>query len=195
MHYFFVGILRLGFIAINAFILFQCSNSKSVTPQKYRNNTVIDGFTYDKHMAQFKDSILNLIYYRNDPYYQLENDSLTKVFIDTILYSPKMNKFSFFAITQNSNAKLLSTEDKNQFHYSAHCFIGKLNENREISNFQWVKGYNLSNYKSLSEISRRIREVYFREITQRTNNEGESTYKYNFDDIRFWEGPLWDVYY
>lgn len=84
---------------------------------------------------------------------------------------------------------------KNEVHYTTHCFIGHLNNDYDVQDITWVRGYNLSNYKSFEDASKRTREVYFKELTERTNAEGESTYKYNLDDIRFWNGPLWKKYY
>jgi hypothetical protein len=107
------------------------------------------------------------------------------------LYSPEKDKFAFFIITKNSNDKLLSRGKRNEFHYNAHCFIGYLNDDYKIHEIIWVIGYNLSNYDNLEETSKRIREIYFKELTARTNNDVESTYKYNLDDVRFWDGPLW----
>jgi hypothetical protein len=170
-------------------------NSQNVTPNKYKYFNTVSLEIYKSNIETISDSIRNRIKSKQDPYYQTENDSLTEIIIDTILYSPKKDKFSFFVINKNSNDKLLDKGNKNEFHYDAHCFIGHLGSGYKIEDMTWLRGHSLSNFKTLEGTSKRIREVYFREITERTNSKGESTYKYNLDDVRFWDGPLWHVYY
>lgn len=176
-------------------LLISCGITQSRTPEIFKNHTNVDGAIYGRHIKALSDSIAALIRAKEDPYYQTENDSLTEIIIDTILYSPEMNRFAFFAITKNGDDKLLDKGDKNHFHYDAHCFIGRLDHTKDILDLTWIRGHNLSNYPDQNEASQRIRELYFTEITERTNANNESTYKYNFDDIRFWNGPLWNVYY
>jgi hypothetical protein len=158
-------------------------NSQKVTPNEYKYSNDVSPGIYKSDIITISDSIRNRIKSKEDPYFQTENDSLTEIIIDTILYSPKNDKFAFFAISKNSNDKLLDKGDKNEFHYAAHCFIGHLDSNFKILDIAWLRGYNLADYKTLESTSKR------------TNSKGESTYKYNLDDVRFWDGPLWHVYY
>jgi hypothetical protein len=173
------------------FLLYSCSDAQNITPRKYQNHFIVKQEIYDRHKFSLQDTIRKLIEEKDGPYYPIENDSLTQIFIDTILYSPSKNKLAFFVITKNSNDKLLSGGNKNEYHFDAHCFIGYLDSDYKINSITWVIGYNLSNYKTYEEVSARIKQIYFKELSTRTNNKDESTYKYNFDDIRFWEGPLW----
>ena len=184
-----------GLLFILSYSLALNCNSQNVTPDKYKYFDAVSLETYKKNTITISDSIRNRIKSKLDPYFQTENDSLTEIIIDTILYSPKKDKFAFFAISKNSNDKLLDKGNKNEFHYDAHCFIGHLDSGYKIKDIAWLRGHNLSDYKTLESTSKRIREVFFQEITERTNSKGESTYKYNLDDVRFWEGPLWHVYY
>lgn len=185
--------IMLGFIAIS--LISGCSNAQNLTPKKYKYYDTVSSDVYQKHIMILKDSIRNLINTKQEPYYQKENDSATEIFIDTILYSPQKDKIAAFVITQNTNDKLIDKGNAGEFHYAAHCFIGRLNNNYYVRDITWVRGYNLSNYKSFKDASKRIREIYFKELTERTNAKGESTYKYNLDDVRFWDGPLWKKYY
>jgi hypothetical protein len=184
-----IGCLVCGFIvSCNA-------QTQKDTPEYYKNKSHTKPEVYQKITFKVIDSIKNKILNKEDPYYPPENDSLTEIFVDTLLFSPSMNKIAFFVITENSNDKLLDKGNKNQFHYSSYCFIGHLDSSYNIKDFKWVSGGSLFNFKSKINASNRIRDIYFKEITNRTNSKGESTYKYNFDDVRFWNGPLWSKYY
>jgi hypothetical protein len=33
--------------------------------------------------------------------------------------------------------------------------------------------------------------MYFKYFSERQDGNNESLYKYNLDDIRFWDGPVW----
>jgi hypothetical protein len=34
--------------------------------------------------------------------------------------------------------------------------------------------------------------MYFKDFSKRQDVDGSSLYKYNLDDIRFWDGPVWE---
>jgi len=161
------------------------------TPVKFRNHTTVMPGVYKNHHAILNDNIRLLIKQKVDPFDSKENDSMTEVFIDTILYSPKKDRIAFFAITKNSNDKLIGGGNKSEYHYNAHCFIADLGSDSYINNIYWVRAFNLSNYKSLKEASERIRKIHFKEFKRRVDDKGKSLYKYNLDDVRFWDGPVW----
>jgi hypothetical protein len=172
-----------------------CTNAQNQTPEKFKNNTTIPLVSYKKHETILIDSVRTLIFNKKGPYFQKENDASTAIVVDTILYSPDLKRFAFFALTGNTNNKLISGGNKNMLHYDGHAFIGNLDYNKNVLNVTWVRGFNLSNYRSLANASKDIRQIYFSEISQRGNDKGQSTYKYNFDDVRFWNGPLWSLYF
>lgn len=108
--------------------------------------------------------------------------------IDTFLYSPSNDKYAAFIITENPNNKLLDRGNEAGDHYNAYCFIGKLNRDSGVEDLTWINAYIFVRYKTLSEASSLIREEYFKGLTL-------SAFKYNMDDIRFWNGPIWEKYY
>jgi len=138
---------------------------------------------YEQHIKTLYDTISNAVINRRMAYYPKENDSLTEVIIDTILYSPHKDKLAFLVITKNSNDKLLGGGNKNEFHFDAHCFLGLIS-NWNVNDISWLEVYNLSNYTDLKWTSERIREVYIKEL-------GGGVLKYNLDDIRFWDNSYW----
>jgi hypothetical protein len=166
-------------------------NKRDTTPSKYKNRTIVSADTYNKHKLILTDSIKYFIKEKGQAYYPADYDSLTIIIIDTILYSPKIDKAAFFVITKNTNGKLLTKVSKNQYHYNASCFIADVRNGFSFANIFWVRQLNVSNFSDLEETSKRISEMYFTEFALFQNSRGESIYKYNFDDIRFWNGPLW----
>jgi len=165
--------------------------TSDTTPVKYRNKTVVSSSIYKVHKEILKDSIKYFIKNKSLAYYPRENDSLTEVIIDTILYSPKKDKAAFFVVTKNSNDKLLSGGNENEYHYDAHCFAVYLKEDSIFSDIYWIRTSNVSNFHTLEKASFRIREMYFKDFSKREDVNGNSMYKYNLNDIRFWNGLIW----
>src|SRR5258708_7911653 len=183
---------NVSLIYIFSFLLIGC-NAQHTTPADYRNHAMVSSGIYKKQIIDLTDSIKSFIKSNGGPYYPTENDSLTQIFIDTILYSPKKDKFAVFVITKNSNDKLLLKGNNFEFHFNGHCFIGHLNNLSKVLDIVWVSSApTFSHYKDFKITSKLMREAYFTKFNIAENNKGESYYKYNFDDIRFWDGPLWN---
>jgi len=162
------------------------------TPEKFKyvNSFTRDG--YIKDSLEIYEKIKVMINKSEGPYYVKEHDDLTEVFVDTILYSPNANRMATFIITKNSNDKLLSPGSSNEYHYNAHCFIAEKKGSDENWNLKWFRRLNFTRHETYSYVSEKIRYRYFNNLVQLKGADGESQYKYNFDDIRFWEGPVWD---
>ena len=179
----------LCYLIIYTFV-FTIQNSCSVrndTSNKYKNITKVSIDVYKSHKTILIDTIRFYITKKIKAYYPKENDSLTQIYIDTILYSPKKDRLAFFVITKNTNDKLLSKGNNNEFNYNATCFISDLN-GVELNNIKWLSAYSLRRYASLEESSERIRKIYFTEFK---GGEG-GVFRYNIDDIRFWDDPnIW----
>jgi len=188
-----MGYLMPLFIVMQYFICWGCGG-RATTPKEYKYVDTVNIEIYKKAISEITDSVKNRITLKENPYYQSENDSSTIVLIDTILYRPTLDKIAFIVITQNSNNKLLEKGKKNESHYDAHCFIG-ICKNNKIVQFAWVSAFSLSNYRDKYSASNDIRSYYFTELTSGINKEGKSPFKYNFDDVRFWEGPIWKKYF
>jgi|LakMenEpi03Aug12_release.lakeMendotaPanAssembly.Ray.scaffolds.fasta_scaffold196643_2 hypothetical protein len=169
-----------------------CAGTASdTTPIKYRNNTQVPLHIYKVHQEILKDSIKHLIKEKSLAYYPKENDLFTEIIIDTILYSPKKDKAAFFVITKNSNDRFLSGGNKNEYHYNAHCFSVYLKGDSTFNDIYWIRASNISNFYTLENTSFRIKEMYFKDFSKRQDVNDNSMYKYNLDDIRFWDGPVW----
>jgi hypothetical protein len=170
-------------------------NSQNQTPGSYKYFNNVSKEKNKIIQNEIVDSIKVFIETKQEPFHPNENDSLTHIYIDTILYSPNNNKYASFIITKNSDDKLLNKGNADEYHYNAYLFIGKLKADFNVKDLTWVDAHSLVMYKSIKEASLRIREVYFKEITDRKNLANESTFKYNIDDVRFWDSPIWQKYY
>ena len=157
------------------------------TPRKYKNRTSIASDLYLHHVQILSDTIRSFILSRSKAFHAKENDSLTEVIIDTVLYGPQKDKLAFFIITMNTDDKLLGGGSKSNFHFNAYCFLGLI-ENGSIDAITWLSAYNLSRYTDLKQTSERIREIYFKEL-------GGELLKYNLDDVRFWDDSNWRSVY
>jgi len=183
----YIYLLLIGFVG-------SCQQKQvgTPTPDEFK---YVNSFTREEYLKDSLEIIekIKVMFNKKDgPYYENGNDSLTKIFIDTILYSPDDNRMATFVITKNSNDKLLSPGSPNEYNYNAHCFIGERKEAEESWNLKWFRRLNFTRHKTYSYVSEKIRYRYFNNIVQLKKAGGESQYKYNFDDVRFWNGPVWD---
>ena len=177
----------LGFIFISSL---SCKGIGTPTPPEFKHTVTVPYESYKKDLLTLYDSISVKLFDKKEPFHSVENDSLTEIFIDTILYSPQMNRIAFFVISKNSNDKLLSGGNKDEFHFDAHCFLANYRKGR-VSKIIWQNNFNVINYHDYYGASNRIKEFYFFEFNSIKDSNDESYYKYNLDDIRFWDGPCW----
>src|SRR5258707_2392075 len=161
------------------------------TEKEYRNESRVSSEVYREHATILKDRIRKLIEKNEGPYYPSENDSLTEIIIDTVLYSPGKDRMAFFVITKNSDDKQLVPGNKNESHFSAHAFTAFLDGSRGIHHIFWINVFSEGDDADVKTASQAIRMMYFKGFRERRDNKGESIYKYNLDDVRFWNGPFW----
>jgi hypothetical protein len=171
-----------GFIAFS-----QNKNSEDFK----RNESTVSPHVYKQHKSMLTDSIKKYVCIRSHAFYPKENDSLTEVVIDTILYSPQKDKAAFFVVTKNSNDKLLSKGSKDEYHYNGYCFIALINNCALFRNIQWLSVSSISNFDNYKETQGDIRKMYFEDFKYREDYNGNA-YKYNIGDIRFWDCSIWN---
>lgn len=174
---------------------FSCKNS---TQESEQVNSTQSEISKDKETI--KVLINDRIRKKEVPYFPSHYDNLTEVIIDTILYSSDKNKLAFFVIDKVKNKKRYGniTYEETQkmeelgnlpyegYHYNAHAFIGKRNNNNIlIKDFSVI---SIGKYKDIKRIKKRLRNLYFKEYSS-INEEG---YEYNLNDVRFWNNDnLW----
>lgn len=184
LYQFLVHAKRSFYIIPKTFVLLICCfgcQSSSTTPETFKNKVSVPPNTYNAHRDILVDSVSSYVSNRKSAYYPKENDSLTKVFIDSIVYSPQEDKLAFFVITGNSDAKLNGGGASNKLHFDAHCFIANVVDGYTVSNIRWLAAHNLTNYSTYGTASARIRDVYFHNL-----RGSQPNLRYNLDDKRFW---------
>ena len=172
-------------------VLWQCEFAKP-TPQQYLNRTVVSDSLYTSDSLVFVNQMLSFIAKEESAYYPTRFDTITStVFIDTILYSSDSRKAVFFSITRDANKNVLGTKDPDGYHYNARCFLALRDSVSKAWSVSWFRILNNSFYSDYEDISRRFRRRYFVELVSVKGEGDESRYKYNVNDVRFWDGPAW----
>ncbi|MCD0465040.1 hypothetical protein [Flavobacterium sp. ENC] len=128
------------------------------------------------------------------------NDTLNRIYIDSIFYSPNFNKIAFLVIIENDNKKLYKGITKNEAynlerqgnlpyegsHFDGTSFIAKKNnKNFDVCSY----GHSFINSKTYKENSTLLREACLNHVVK--NNKKQCIY--NFDDIRFWSCEDWNI--
>jgi hypothetical protein len=187
-----VKVNMLFCLLISFWSLISCKAS-SDQHNKYLYRDTIDRETYKKFEAILVDSIKVFIKEKKGPFHPKKFDSTTEIFIDTILFSPNQKRMAFFVVTKNSNDKLLSKGLKDEFHFDANCFLAQKDAN--FLDIQWLSAFNFTRYWEYDKASKRIRKAYFTMLSSIKDNDDTSLYKYNLNDLRFWNGPIWNKYF
>ena len=111
----------------------------------------------------------------------------TELIIDSIIYSPDFNRLAIFLITKNSTSKQLMPNKEYEWYYEATCYLGQ-RENDTIR-LNWI-GPSFTNSYDKQEVSSLIRESCLTNFATK-DTIGAFTYKYNMNDIRFWNSSIW----
>ena len=90
-------------------------------------------------------------------------------------------------IAENPTHRQLMPDKDHEWYYNATCYLG-IRQSDTIS-LSWI-GPNFSNYTDRRSLSEIIRNSYFTEFAT-TDTVGLFTYKYNLNDIRFWDCSIW----
>lgn len=169
--------------------LYSCEGmkQKKYTPKEFLNHAVINKEDYNKDsleiISQLKVSLLNHEdFFNNKAYF----DS-TQLIIDSIIYSPGFNKLAVFVMTKNPTYRQLMPDKNYKWYYEATCYLG-VRQNDSIS-LSWI-GPSFTNSYNRSELSDIIRDSYFADFATK-DTVGLYTYKYNLNDIRFWDSSIW----
>ena len=187
------GISNCFVVPLIFLILISCGKPEAPkTPAKYRYKTVVEDSIYDQDKEYFKIEVNELIDRREGPFYPDSYELEAEVFIDSILYSPNKLKTIFFAIVKQPNKALEETDGPENSHYNAYCFLGIRDSKGKSWRIKWFDAMRFVHFDSYIEASKLIRFRYSRNLVEIKNQKGESRYKYNVNDIRFWESLVWE---
>lgn len=181
-----------------------CQNKKN----NYTSNQFISKINSSKEIYS-KDSlslvlcIKDEILYKRGGYNAYYYNQNTPILIDTIIYSPNLDRIVFFAIDSIENKltypKSLSSDEIEKmekignlpykgYHYNGYAYIAKrIGDSFDIHDFS--KRYT-GKYKEMNDLRNRLRQKYF---VGYSKIQGKG-FEYNIGDKRFWNNPnVWDV--
>jgi hypothetical protein len=171
---------------------------KKYTPKIFLNHIENSKAGYLKDRNATHAILKTYLSNHEQSFYNKEYFDSTEIIIDTILYNTNFNKIAVFAITKTPMYRRKEVfRVKNTSHwYDAYCYIGIRTDTVANSlKLEWVKRSIIINWYNEDEVSRAIRDQYFTEFATIRDTSGKYKYKYNLDDKRFWDSPIWDEYF
>lgn len=201
----FMKLSIIIFSVLLAFVFTNCQNkmkSKKPTPEKFKSIVKVPSLLYTNDSTYLAQVIKQEIREHTNAFYSKEYDISTKIFIDTIMYSPDFDKMVFFIINENKNANLykgMSKEEavkiikENNFapyddsHFNGNAYIGfRKSDSLAINDFFRIQ---TSRYQTYSNLKKRLHQIFFEEYSA----VDERGFEYNIDDVRFWSNKnVWE---
>ena len=162
-----------------------------LTPLEYQYYS----FCFSKQDSiQLLNRLDQLMEKKKEAFYPYDSSENTKIIIDRILTSPKCDRFAAFVIIQDTVSNLSDSTGFIDYSYESCCFIG-LKEDNSIKELKWFQIFNGGYTTTYENSARLIEKLYYRELSTVMDSNGKYTYKYNINDLRFWSGPVWDIYF
>lgn len=187
------------------FQIASCQNKiNNQTPYKFLSKVNASKEIYSKDSLSLILCIKKELFYKRGNYNADFYDQNTPIMIDTIIYSPNLDKVVFFVIdsleNKNTYPKKLSQDkvDNMQkltglsydgYHYNGCAYIGKKNgDSFEVYDFFRIY---LGTYEKIHDLKNRLRQVFLIEYS----TVQEKGFEYNVNDKRFWGNPnVWDEF-
>ncbi|RKR09647.1 hypothetical protein C8C83_1290 [Flavobacterium sp. 90] len=181
------------------------------TSKEFKSIVHVSKEQYLKDSLNLISIIRDKIEKHQDPYYSfvpLENkkmyldNSFTRIYIDTIYYSPQLEKIAFLVITENEYRNLyknISSTDSIELassslpsdrirYYDGYKFKTERNvKTKKIDSAFAFSRYSFINCSSYNFTSNKLRE----NILNYPKQKSKENMIYNVDDIRFWESDIW----
>jgi hypothetical protein len=161
-----------------------CGQGSVGTPKEYKYNVDVDANEYSKDSTRLYYTLETMLFKNLSPFSPSSYyDSTTRIYIDSILYSPDELRAVVFVINRVAkDKKKLSL--KNNFEYNAnYLFCDKVNKDSTIKVYRY-SAFNLSKYGSYADVKNALFELCFgRRATDKWN---EKQPRFNMDDSRFW---------
>lgn len=174
------------------------------TPNKFLSNVNVSKEIYSTDSLSLVLCIKKEIFCNRGNYNANFYDQSTPIIVDTIIYSPNLEKVVFFVIDSLENKKTYPknlSQDKidsmqkisglpyDGYHYNGCAYLAK-KRGDSFEVYDFFKIY-LGKYKNIYDLKNRLREVFLLEYSKAQ----EKGFEYNVDDKRFWDNPnAWDAF-
>lgn len=155
------------------------------TPKEYLTPLIINREGYTLDSIEILRQLRLMLAKHEDFFSNTAHSESTKLIVDSILYSPDLNKLAVFVIARNSTSKMLDPNKNYKWYYDATCYLG-VRENDRIS-LSWI-GPTFTNSYDIEKISNEIRVTFFK---RNASSDLTNARSYNLDDIRFWSSSIW----
>lgn len=165
------------------FVLCGCINNN--TPEKFVCNPKIDSTTYKADVSYLNNLISQLIIGNIAPFdYKDIYDSKSEMSIDTIFYSPKIDKLVVFVIVKNAYIKFDNyNHGINKYMYEGFHFYGFRSKVGKI-----ILNNKSCNFEIKAESKEDVKDAFYSYafIRKSTAHPFDGEPQYNLDDIRLW---------
>lgn len=159
------------------------------TPEEYLSHVQVSKSNYSRDSIKILSQLIFLLHNHDQSFYLKYYSDSTELIIDSILYSPGLNRLAVIVFAKNPLDKQVEPNNKFEFYYDGSCYLGVLqNDTIEVN---WMDDFFYPNYHDERKLSKTIKEFCFRTFTSIKDYDGKTKYKYNLNDIRFWDGPVW----
>ena len=157
------------------------------TPDEFLNRTVNNKKDYTKDSLLILQELKQLLLQHENFFYSKEYFDGTDIIIDTIVYSPDLNKLGILILTKNPTSRQLMPTKNAEYYYNATVYLSI--RQKHTFELSWL-GASFTNSIDKQELSNDIREACFRTFVTKGTTE-RYAYKYNMNDKRFWTSSVW----
>lgn len=168
---------------------------KRNTEKEFLNHTINSKQNYFQDSIKLLDQLNLYLQNHEQSFHSKAYFDSTELILDTILYSIDFNKIALFVITKNPTYRQLAPDIDHEWYYDAFCYLAIRKSGSDSFDLKWLKNFYPINWYDKREISDLIKDMYFTEFSTIKDSSGASMYKYNLDDIRFWDSPIWIKYF
>ena len=157
------------------------------TPERFLNHMVVSKKKYADDSTKIQKELRFFLINHQKTFYSKEYYDFTRIYIDSIFYSPDLNKIAVFVIAENPTSRREIPDERYKWHYNGFCYFGTRDKD-SIDLISLGGGYG--SYKK-QKVIEALKENYFRLFATIKSSNGQYRYNYNLNDIRFWNGPIW----
>lgn len=165
-------------------LLATCKSKYKSTPKEYKNIVNVSSMMYQSDTSEIRNVLWKMLKEHVQPFRPKEYfDSASKIYLDTLIYSPDKLKMIALVITENSTSNLMHKTNSAKFFFNGnYLFCSRVDLKSKIIVYDY-SSHNIVNYYDYNDIKTRLREYCFKELSYEAF-DGEKGY--NIDDLRFW---------
>lgn len=171
--------------SISSLLIISCGGWQRTTPKEFLNHTIVDKTVYTKDSTSIVIKLSRYLaahrsFFENSSYF----DS-TQIILDSIIYNGEQDKLVVFVIAKNPTRRQMIQDSRGDYYYDATSYLAI----RKADTFllRWT-GPNFTNCIDKNAVSRYVRNACF---TNFYNEDSSDLYRYNMNDTRFWNAPIW----